>query len=306
MKIYVHPVLNDAEKDYFLTQLADGVTATFNDGRNELALGRDAEVAIGNFDTAWIEQMPNLKAILLDSVGIDNFNGYVWKQGNAVSVHNLNDFFSVAVAEEVLASVLSVYRQLPALKQAQQQSIWVKDELRATKRLLADAKVLLVGYGNIGKRIEQLLLPFGCEISSFDQQEMATGGKQLLAETVALHDVIISTIPANTETFAIFDSVLFSAMKPGATFINVGRGQVVDEAALSEKANQDKSFNACLDVTIQEPLNSDSTLWQLNNVHLTQHTGGGSSDENYKKIDIYISQINRLLSEQPLINKIQF
>lgn len=306
MKVYIHPVLNEAEKDYFLTHVSNTLELTFNDGSHQFELCKDADIAIGNFNTDWIESMGNLRTILLDSVGIDNFNGYQWKESNLVSVHNLNDFFSTPVAEEVVASLLSVYRQLPSLKQAQQQSEWVKDSVRPTKRLLAEANVLLVGYGNIGKRIEQLLIPFGCQIATFDQAEMHQGGKQRLIETVADHDVIISTIPANAATESIFDQALFVAMRPGATFINVGRGQVVDEVALGDKAAADATFNACLDVTIQEPLNPASILWQLNNVHLTQHTGGGSTNENYKKIDIYISQINRLLSGQALINKIQF
>ena len=306
MRVYVHPVLSEQEKSYFVTHADESLEFIFNNGSSELEQCKDVELAIGNFDTDWIGQMEHLKTILLDSVGTDNFNGYCWSTDSKITVHNLNDFFSVAVAEEVVANLLSIYRQLPALKLAQQQSLWVKDELRPKKRLVSDAKVLLVGYGNIGRQIEQLLTPFGCHISKFDQKEMRQGGKALLLENVSESDIIISTIPANTETLRIFDSALFSAMRPAATFLNVGRGQVVDEAALYAKAVEDLSFNACLDVTTQEPLLPDSNLWQLTNVHLTQHTGGGSMDENYKKIDIYISQIKRLLSNQPLNNTIQF
>ncbi|MGF1777384.1 NAD(P)-dependent oxidoreductase [Vibrio nomapromontoriensis] len=306
MKLYIHPVLNNDEKAYFSDQADARVELIFNDGTNEFSRCQHCEVAIGNFDTDWIERMGNLTTILLDSVGTDNFNNFQWPSERKISVHNLNDFFSVPVAEEALASVLSVYRQLPALREAQRQGRWIKDELRPLKRLMSGEKVLLVGYGNIGQRLEQLLTVFNCQITTFNKQDMELGGKENLIRKVSESDIIFSTIPATPETHEIFNREVFSAMPKGATFLNVGRGQVVDEFALCDKAKADSSFNACLDVTVQEPINQDSELWQLPNIHLTQHTGGGSLDENYKKIDSYISQINRLLSSEPLINTIQF
>ncbi|MCF4173902.1 MULTISPECIES: NAD(P)-dependent oxidoreductase [Vibrio] len=306
MKVYVHPLLNEREREYFITHSATELAFTFNDGTCTLKHCRDADIAIGNFNTSWIEEMTNLKAILLDSVGTDNFNGYQWSKGNTVMVCNLADFFTIPVAEEVLASLLSVYRLHSELYGAQQNNCWAKDTIRFKKRLLSDASVLIIGFGNIGRRIASLLAPFGCEVQTFDNQDMEVGGIAALTSAVSLNDVIISTIPATTETLDIFDEKMFAAMRSGATFLNVGRGQVVDEVALCQKAKNDKTFSACLDVTVQEPIPDNSLLWKLPNIYLTQHTGGGSIDENYKKIDIYISQIHRLLNDQPLNNMIQF
>ena len=306
MNVYVHPILSSDERAYFTNQADSRVALIFNDGTNDLNRVQHSEVAIGNFDTDWITHMSNLTTILLDSVGTDNFNNFHWPSEQKISVHNLNDFFSIPVAEEALASMLSVYRQLPALREAQRQGLWIKDEVRPLKRVMSEAKVLLVGYGNIGQRMEQLLTVFNCDITKFDKQDMDSGGKGALIKKMSDRDIIFSTIPATPETNNLFDWDVFSAMPPGTTFLNVGRGQVVDESALCEKAKVDPSFNACLDVTVQEPINQSSELWQLPNIHLTQHSGGGSMDENYKKIDTYISQINRLLSSKPLINTIQF
>lgn len=306
MKVYVHPVLSEQERSYFTQALESAVTLVFNDGSNDAHRAENADIAIGNFDTDWIGNMVQLKVILLDSVGTDNFNGYQWPQGSQVTVHNLNDFFSVPVAEEAVASLLSVYRQLPALNCAQRESLWAKDQIRMTKRLLAESKVLLVGYGNIAQRIEHLLTPFGCEIEKFDRKDMALIGREGLKGKVSAHDITISTIPATEESFELFDDELFRAMPDNAVFMNLGRGNVVDEDALVRKATQNKAFNACLDVTKQEPLPASSALWQLPNVWLTQHTGGGCETENYKKIDVYTRQIQRLLAGLPLNNQVQF
>lgn len=306
MKIYVHPVLSNQEKKYFSSRCHKDIELSFNDGSDDVSLRQQAEVAIGNFNTDWIVEMRALKTILLDSVGIDNFNHYSWPVECKISVHNLNDFFSVAVAEEVLANVLSIYRQLNALKQAQLKGEWVKDEIRPLKRLVSDAHVLIIGYGHIGHRVAQLLAPFGCHINKFDKEEMRQGGKTNLIDKVSKSNIIISTIPATVDTNKLFDEEVFSAMPSDATFLNVGRGQVVDELALCKKAINNPNFNACLDVTVQEPIDKSSELWLRPNIHLTQHTGGGSSDENYKKIDIYISQIKCLLNLEPLSNTINF
>ncbi|MEZ8296911.1 NAD(P)-dependent oxidoreductase [Vibrio splendidus] len=305
-KIYVHPMLSESEKEYFISKVSSEFDVIFNDGNNSFETAKDATIVVGNFDTSWIAEMANLEVILLDSVGTDNLNGYEWKADNKVTVHNLNDFFSGPVAEEAVANIMSIYRQIPALNVAKAESKWIKDEIRFEKRLIAEAKTLLVGNGNIGQQIHKLLNGFGSEVSIFDRTEMEANGKAGLKEAVAKADIIVSTLPANEETNGIFDLEVFDAMPAGATFLNLGRGPVVNENDLAEKAKSDSSFNACLDVTIQEPLPVESSLWPLSNVWLTQHTGGGSPTENIKKIDIYLEQLDRIITKQPLNNKVNF
>ncbi|MEZ8694197.1 NAD(P)-dependent oxidoreductase [Vibrio splendidus] len=305
-EIYVHPILSESEKEHFTSKVSPEFAITFNYGDHSFEAAKEAAIAIGNFDTAWIVEMANLEVILLDSVGTDNFNGYQWAEDNNVTVHNLNDFFSMPVAEEAIANIMSIYRQIPALNAAKEQSKWIKDDIRGEKRLISEAKALLVGNGNIGKKINELLTIFGCEVSIFDRAEMDANGKAGLKEAVSKADIVVSTLPATPATNGIFDRQIFNAMQKNATFLNLGRGPVVNEADLAEKAESNSGFNACLDVTIQEPLPITSPLWALSNIWLTQHTGGGSPTENIKKIDIYLEQLERIIKKQPLINKVNF
>ncbi|MGF1700267.1 hypothetical protein L4D09_08130 [Photobacterium makurazakiensis] len=306
MNIYVHPVLDAKEAEYLQQQLPEHVTCYFNNGSHDFNLAKDADIAIGNFSTDWIADMPNLKTILLDSVGTDNFNHYQWPDNSSVTVCNLHGFFSVAVAEEILASIMSVYRQLPALHAAKEQAIWAKDTIRFNKRLIAESRVLVLGFGSIGQQAASLLSAFGATVNAFDASDMQKKGKQGLIEAVANHDILVSTIPATAASTDLIDRHVLAAMPEGATLVNVGRGQVINEDDLVAKAQSDRHFSACLDVTKQEPLPPSSLLWATPNIYLTQHTGGGSSNENNKKIDVYIKQIHRLLVGEPLQNTVSF
>lgn len=306
MNIYIHPVLNEREANYLTQQLSANVIYHFNDGSNEFKRAKDADIAIGNIPTDWINDMPCLTTILLDSVGTDNFNGYDWPQNRHITVCNLQGFFSAPVAEEIVANVLSVYRQLPALQTAKTSSVWEKDAIRFTKRLVGEADILILGYGSIGQQAAALFDAFGATIHCFDTTAMKAKGKNGLIEAVAHCDILISTIPATDTTYNLLDREVFNKMRAGAMVVNVGRGQVVNEDDLVAKALADSTFTACLDVTKQEPLPAHSPLWTTPNIHLTQHTGGGCGNENIKKIDVYVRQIHRIFDGEQLEHGVFF
>jgi phosphoglycerate dehydrogenase-like enzyme len=306
MNIYIHPVLNEREVNYLTQQLPSDATCHFNDGSNVFEGAKDADIAIGNIPTDWINDMPCLTTILLDSVGTDNFNGYDWPENRNITVCNLQGFFSAPVAEEIVANVLSIYRQLPGLQTAKASSVWEKDAIRFTKRLVGEAEILILGYGGIGQQAAALFAAFGATIHCFDTTDMKVRGKAGLIEAVANCDILISTIPATDATHNLLDCEVFNKMRVGAMVVNVGRGQVVNEADLVAKALADSTFTACLDVTKQEPLPVHSPLWTTPNIHLTQHTGGGCGNENIKKIDVYVRQIRRLFNGEQLEHSVSF
>jgi len=89
-------------------------------------------------------------------------------------------------------------------------------------------------------------------------------------------------------------------MKPGSVFANVGRGNTVDEAALIDALQRGHMAGAVLDVTATEPLPTDSPLWTLPNVILTQHTAGGQPSEDHGKIDQFLRNLTRFQAGEPL------
>ena len=304
IEVYIHPVLTTIEQEYFRSKLPNNFILKFNDGTNEFSLAQDCAIAIGNFNTEWIELMPNLTTVLLDSVGTDNFNNYQWKT-NTISVHNLQHFFSIPVAEEIIAGILNIYRKLPELQDAKKEKCWIKDNIRFQKKTLNEARVVLFGYGSVGKQVHKLLTTFGSQVTVFDYLEKQQQRLRLI-ESIKDHDILIVTVPATAETIDIIDQELLSHTKKDFIFVNAGRGQVVNENDLINKAKSDPSFTACLDVTKIEPLPPKSELWDCDNIYLTQHTGGGSNAENLKKINVYLKQINLLVEGTPLENEVLF
>ena len=93
-------------------------------------------------------------------------------------------------------------------------------------------------------------------------------------------------------------------MKPGSVFANVGRGNTVDEAALTAALQRGHLAGAVLDVTATEPLPADSLLWTLPNVILTQHTAGGQPHEDRGKVDQFLRNLTRFQASKPLENAV--
>ncbi len=94
-------------------------------------------------------------------------------------------------------------------------------------------------------------------------------------------------------------------MKPESLYANVGRGSTTDEPALIQALQSGQLGGAVLDVTATEPLPTDNPLWQLPNVLLTQHTGGGQPDEDAGKVGQFIRNLRHYLANEPLENKIE-
>jgi phosphoglycerate dehydrogenase-like enzyme len=97
-------------------------------------------------------------------------------------------------------------------------------------------------------------------------------GPERLHEVLAHADVVVSTVPATSETVDLFDARAFAAMKPGTTFCNVARGSVVDEDALVAALRNGHLRAAILDVVRNEPLPDDSALWSVPNLVLSPHS----------------------------------
>ena len=89
-------------------------------------------------------------------------------------------------------------------------------------------------------------------------------------------------------------------------FINVGRGTTIDEKALIELLTKRRLAAAILDVTLQEPLNGSSPLWEVSNLHLTQHTFGGHHSEIQWKCKFFAKNLKRYLTNKPLLNEVLF
>ena len=187
---------------------------------------------------------------------------------------------AITIAEYVVMGMLTVAKGYRDVVRAQDRHEWLQDS--PGKVELYGSKALLLGYGAIGKLIEERLKTFGVDVTIVRR----TPGPTSLAPDawrarLGEFDWVILAVPATAETDDMIGADELAAMKQSAVLINIARGSVVEQNALV-KALQDKQIAAAfLDVTTPEPLPADHILWTLDNAHVTMHLSGRAQDKMF-------------------------
>ena len=310
MQLFINPSLSDDLKSQLQQHLPaahhdEPVNVTF---RHELpqedqqSAFQSAEVVMGNPPAAWFaEPLPNLKFWQLDSAG---FDGYKHAQLNA-QVANMGNYFAWPCAETMLAGILAMYRRIPELAVLQSRSEWVGAPIRDRTDLLRQKNVVVLGTGTIGQAVRQMLSGFDCTVKMLartDPQAELHSADELKA-VLPQTDIMVNCLPGTAAGFVSAD--LIGAMKPGSVYANVGRGTTTDEPVLIQALQSGRLGGAVLDVTATEPLPTDSPLWTLPNVLLTQHSGGGQPGEDRGKVVLFLRNLTHFLAGEPLENAVE-
>jgi glyoxylate/hydroxypyruvate reductase len=297
-EVSVYLPLSDPQKD-LLQRGAIDFTIRFCDNTEAC----NSPVIFGNPDAKVVMANKNLRWLQLESVGFGEYAALDWSRpGGTVIVSNLAGFFANPVAETALAGILAIYRGIDLLGNLRRQAEWIGDPVRAGLRLLTGATVVLFGRGAINSRLGDLLAPFGCTVVTFGSDWIETDFKNALANA----DIVVATVPDTPTTRGMFDSRRLSLMKPGSVFCNLGRGSLVDEVALSEFLHSGYISGAVIDVTNDEPLPQNHAFWTTPNTILTQHSGGGTSDEIDRKINTFLDNLARYGSGKSPLGLVNF
>jgi D-3-phosphoglycerate dehydrogenase / 2-oxoglutarate reductase len=193
--------------------------------------------------------------------------------------------FSPAVAEMALALILAALRRTSSYHAAMWQSTetWVRrfpDDIDPDERQLTGRNVGIVGFGQVGQRLAQLLAPFDCDIQIYDPflpTEVATkfGVKSVSLEALTHHaEILVLCAAANAGTKHLLTADHIAALPAKSVLVNVARATLVDNEALLARLKRGDRV-AALDVFEQEPLPLDSEWRTLPNVYLTPHRAGG-------------------------------
>lgn len=311
MDIFIGAQLTAEEKEY-LNQETGDVNLIFAEGLDKQEAAeqfRRAEVAFGNIPANWLRQSSNIRWLQLESVGFDEYRTLNWdKLGDQITITNLKGMFGRPVAETALAGILALYRGMNTLALLKEKKQWVGFDLRPQLRMLHEQKVLILGGGSIGSTVKILLEAFRCEVNVFGRT--ASSGDIYTAEdldrTLPEYDIVVSCLPETSETKGLLDRSRIKRFKKTALFVNVGRGSVVDEQALTEALQKNRLGGAVLDVALQEPLPEDHPLWECDNTIISQHTAGGSEDELKQKTETFLENLERYTSGEKLINIVNF
>lgn len=251
----------------------------------------DVDSELSNGDA--ISRMHSVKVVQTLTAGFDSVLPHI-KEG--VTLCNLGGVHDVATSELAVTLTLAALRELPRAVHAQANHAW--ERFYATG--LADKRVLIVGYGEVGKAVEKRLLGFDCHITRV--ASTARGDIHGIAEVKSLlpeADVVMLTMPLNDSSRGLVDADFLSTMKDGALLVNVARGRVVVTDALIAELKSGR-ISAAIDVTDPEPLPSDHELWTAPNLLITPHIGGDSDAFEPRARKRIQSQLDLWLAGKPL------
>ncbi|WP_442961105.1 D-2-hydroxyacid dehydrogenase [Pseudarthrobacter sp. J64] len=261
-----------------IEQLAD-VTFTTADGLGAAAQGADVLFLWDFFSSALKDAWPHAESLKWVHVAAAGVDAMMFEELRAsdVVVTNAHGTFDRPIAEFVLASILAHDKQLHRSKSLQQQHTWQHRELTPTE----GSHALVVGTGGIGRATARLLRAAGLEVRGAgrtareDDPDFGTVySSEDLARHVGWADHVVLIAPLTEQTRNMLDAQVLAAMKPSAHLINVGRGALVDEAALVTALREGLIAAASLDVFNEEPVPASHPFWDLENVHMSAHMCG--------------------------------
>lgn len=229
------------------------------------------------------------------------------------------------MAEHVMARVLSHTKSLRTFERLQRDHVW-PDRSALARPGLRGMRGLIVGYGGVGRETARLMHAFGMIVDAVttDGQRRPYRGyvphaaagdpDAVLPERmfrtaeigVALPtaDVVVLALPLTPATRHLFGADTLARMRPSAILVNVGRGGVVDTAALLAALDTGQLAGAYLDVFEPEPLPADSPLWSHPLVSITPHMAGVMPDDGPRYRDLFLKNLARFRAGEPLINQL--
>jgi phosphoglycerate dehydrogenase-like enzyme len=244
-----------------------------------------------------IERLANVKVVQTLNAGYDDVLPLLPPQVTLCNARGLHD---AGTAEHALGLILAVQREIPRWVRAQDKRDWQHDHTRA----LAGSRVLIVGYGSIGAALDARLA--ACEAETIRVARRPRPAERVfgvadLDALLSAADIVVLVTPLSPETRGLLDARRLALLPDGALVVNVGRGPVLDTAAILAETTSGR-LRAALDVTDPEPLPADHPLWLSPNVLITPHMAGGADDFYPKAAAFIAAQVRRFASGEPLRN----
>jgi phosphoglycerate dehydrogenase-like enzyme len=312
--LVISPKDHDALRN--LAQLRGSTEISISNDAAELAkLAPAAEVILltglprtsGNLQTVW-KHAKSVRWVHSLSAGVEHilFPALV---ESTVPLTNARGVFKRPLAEFAVLGMLFHFKKVRRLIDNQSRHKWDDFSVK-----LADRRVMgVVGYGEIGRECALLGKSFGMNIhavrrnpdlSSNDPVLDRIFKREELNEMLAGVDVLVCAAPLTPDTRHMISDLQFAAMKPSAIIINVGRGPVIDEAAMVRALRSKQIAGAALDVFEEEPLPTASPLWDMENVLISPHCTDRTEDPDWLDLSMqaFIDNFRRYRQGEALAN----
>ena len=251
---------------------------------------------------------PNLRWIQVTSAGID----HLWQpclDDSPIVVTSAKGIHAIPMSEFVLSCMLLFAKRVLTMVKQQSAHQWRPFEIQE----LHGKTVLLIGTGEIGAAVGRVAKQMGMKVIGVrrhpERAELPEGIDEVTdydnAESALQHaDYVVSSLPMTQRTTALIGEETFRSMKQSAVFINVGRGQTVDEQALVRALTEGWIAGAALDTFHEEPLPIDSLLWDLPNVLISPHMSADTPHYMERMMDLLCDNLQRYALGKPLRNVI--
>lgn len=268
--------------------------------------GQDAEALMGLFvpvSSKVMDAMPNLRLVGVSRAGLENVNvKEATKRG--ILVFNVEGRNSHAVSDFAVGMMLAEARNIARAHHAIKNGTWRKTFVNSDNiPELGGRTVGLIGFGYIGRLVAKKLSGFEVKVNVYDPytsaESIAAAGcnKVELDELMSTSDFVSVHARLTSENKGMIGEKQLSLMKPTAYFINTGRAGLVDQNALINVLKEKKIMGAALDVFTTEPIEEGNGLLELDNVTLTTHIAGTTSDALTNSPFMLMEDIKKFLTE---------
>lgn len=221
-----------------------------------------------------------------------------------IPVANAAGANATSVAEHTIMAALALLKKLLVQHEKTTAGEWAQDEMAARGVFELSGKTLgIIGMGRVGREVALRARPFGCAIVYHDTSRLPAEEEARLGVTareldllLAEADVVTVHAPLTAETENLLSARRMALMKPGAVLVNVARGGLVDELALSAALEEGRLAGAAVDVFSEEPPTGENPLLSAPNTILTPHTAGATNESRMRIIDMAMENVVAVLN----------
>ena len=274
-----------------------------------------------------LDLVPNLRWVQVNSAGVDLlYDTPAWQ--SEIAITNASGIHSVQIAEYVMGMLLSYAHHFPETTRLQTRAHWpaIAERMALSTRELRGKTLGILGYGAIGREVARLAAAFGMRVlatqraghaPSFDGWTPPGTGDPTgsipahfydLSELPTLLpacDMLVLALPLSSQTHHLIGQAELALMRRHAFLVNIGRGPLIDHAALVAALQAHSIGGVALDVTEPEPLPASSPLWGLDNAIITPHISGMSAYYDDRIVELLCENLRRHIASEPLLNLVQ-
>ena len=266
----------------------------------------DTDVVFGGFNRTLFENAKQLKWVQVLSAGVDGLLFPEFVQSDVV-LTSAKGFVGPHLADQAWALILGLLR---GIGRSVRERTWDnRMSIRLATWELSERTLGIVGLGGTGIDVARRAQGFDMRTIAVDPETVEApsfvhGVWQMnrFHELLAQSDVVAICAPLTPETHGMFDDAAFQAMQSHALLVNVTRGKIIDGPALLRALKNGSIGGAGLDVTPEEPLPTDSPLWDMPNVIITPHVAGGSPIRLDRTVGLFCDNLERTLVGKPLLS----